>query len=397
MKQRDTETHALSVNEKENYEIIAIERFSSKTKLLRTMAWVLRFIAKLKAKVSKSNLNIEHESDTLTSSEIEHAEKTILKQVQNESFVEEIEYLKERKGKPPKLVHDFDLFLDDEGILRCKTRLQNAPVIDTSKRPILLPKRHHFTTLVIREIHDSVAHSGVRMTLSVVRERYWILRGRESVKRVVRNCLLCNWFSERAFATAPSLSLPEFRTDEGPPFVNIGLDFAGPLYIRGAQGNTSKSYICLFTCASTHAVHLELTESLDTESFLRAFRRFTARRGLPKLILSDNRKTFKSASIEIRKIVRSKAVLNYLANRNIEWRFIPERAAWFGSIYERMVGSVKKCLRKVIGRSILRYDELNTLLIEVEGIVNSRPISYVYGDSEGVSYALTPAHLIYGR
>ena len=397
LKQRDTETHALSVNEKEHSEIIAIERFSSKTKLLRTMAWVLRFIAKLKAKVSKSNLNIEHESDTLTSNEIEHAEKTILKQVQNESFVEEIEYLKERKGKPPKLVHDFDLFLADEGILRCKTRLQNAPVIDTSKRPILLPKRHHFTTLVIREIHDSIAHSGVRMTLSVVRERYWILRGRESVKRVVRNCLLCKWFSERAFATAPSLSLPEFRTDEGPPFVNIGLDFAGPLYIRGAQGNTSKSYICLFTCASTRAVHLELTESLDTESFLRAFRRFTARRGLPKLILSDNAKTFKSASIEIRKIVRSKAVLNYLANRNIEWRFIPERAAWFGSIYERMVGSVKKCLRKVIGRSILRYDELNTLLIEVEGIVNSRPISYVYDDSEGVSYALTPAHLIYGR
>ena len=182
LKQRDTETHALSVNEKENSEIIAIERFSSKTKLLRTMAWVLRFIAKLKAKVSKSNLNIEHESDTLTSNEIEHAEKTILKQVQNESFVEEIEYLKERKGKPPELVHDFDLFLDDEGILRCKTRLQNAPVIDTSKRPILLPKRHHFTTLVIREIHDSIAHSGVRMTLSVVRERYWILRGRESVK-----------------------------------------------------------------------------------------------------------------------------------------------------------------------------------------------------------------------
>ena len=209
--------------------------------------------------------------------------------------------------------------------------------------------------------------------------------------------MLCKWFSERAFATAPSLSLPEFRTDEGPPFVNIGLDFAGPLYIRGAQGNTSKSYICLFTCASTRAVHLELTESLDTESFLRAFRRFTARRGLPKLILSDNAKTFKSASIDIRKIVRSKAVLNYLANRNIEWRFIPERAAWFGSTYKRMVGSVKKCLRKVIGRSILRYDELNTLLIEVEGIVNSRPISYVYDDSEGVSYALTPAHLIYGR
>ena len=397
LKQRGTETHALSVNEKENSEIIAIERFSSKTRLLRTMAWALRFIAKLKAKISKSKLDTEHELYTLTSREIEQAETVILKQVQSESFVAEIEFLKDRKGKPPKLVHDFDLFLDEEGILRCKTRLQKAPVIDTSKRPILLPKKNHFTNLVIRETHDSVAHSGVRMTLSVIRERYWILRGRESVKRVVRNCVLCKWFSERAFATAPSLSLPAFRTDEGPPFVNIGLDFAGPLYIRDSQGNTSKSYICLFTCASTRAVHLELTESLDTESFLRAFRRFTARRGLPKLILSDNAKTFKSASIEIRKIVRSKSVLDYLANRNIEWRFIPERAAWFGSVYERMVGSVKKCLRKIIGRSILRYDELNTLLVEVEGIVNSRPISYVYDDSEGVSYALTPAHLIYGR
>ena len=191
-----------------------------------------------------------------------------MKQVQNESFVAKIEYLKERKGKPPKLVHDFDLFIDEEGVLRCKTCLQNAPVIDSNKRPILLPKRHHFTTLVIREIHDSVAHSGVRMTLSVVRERYWILRGKESVKRMVRNCVLCKWFSERAFDTAPSLSLPEFRTDEGPPFVYIGLDFAGTLCIRDSQGNKTKSYICLFTCASTRAVHLEPTESLDTESSL---------------------------------------------------------------------------------------------------------------------------------
>ena len=395
-------THVLSSTENENgpkiAKIIQVERFSTKSKVIRTLAWVLRFIVKLKCRVNKEQIPCDYRNENLSVTEVEFSELTIVKGVQDELFHEEIAYLsnKNPKCKPPRLVSEFGLFIDEKGVMRCRTRLKNANVVDGSKLPIFLHGKHYFSKLVIREVHANVAHSGVRHTLSVVRERFWILRGRDATRRIVRQCIICRRFGEPPFATLPSFDLPSFRVDDGPPFSNIGVDFAGPLFISN-KGNESKVYICLFTCASTRAVHLELVESLHAESFLCCFRRFAARRGLPRLIVSDNAKTFKYCSKEIYKIVRSPVVQEYFVKKGIEWRFIPELSPWFGSYWERLVGSVKRCLRRVIGQSKLSYDEMQTVLVEAEGVVNSRPITYVYGDSEGVSYALSPSHLIYGR
>ena len=128
-----------------------------------------------------------------------------------------------------------------------------------------------------------------------------------------------------------------------------------------------------------------------------AFRKFAARRGLPVTILSDNAKTFKSASKEIRTISRSSAVFQYLSDQRTSWRFITAKAPWWGGFWERMVQLVKRSLRKVVGKTTLTFDELNTLLIEIEAIINSRPLTFVYDDCEGISYALTPSHLLYGN
>ena len=167
--------------------------------------------------------------------------------------------------------------------------------------------------------------------------------------------------------------------------------------MKNADGFLSKSYVRSYTCASTRAVHLELVPSLDTETFLRSFRRFAARCGLPRLLISDNAKTFKSACKQIRKISQSIAVKEVLTKKGMEWRFIPNRSPWFGSVYERMVRTVRSCLRKTIGRAMLCFEELNTILVEVETIVNNRPITYVHDDNEGISHALIPSHFIYGR
>ena len=114
-----------------------------------------------------------------------------------------------------------------------------------------------------------------------------------------------------------------------PPFTFTGLDFAGPLYVRSEKENgsaqcqeTNKVFVCLFTCASTRAVHLELTQGLSVQSFLMAFRRFASRRGLPSMLISDNAKTFRSASKEIQALSRSQDVLSRLANNRITWTFI---------------------------------------------------------------------------
>jgi hypothetical protein len=106
-----------------------------------------------------------------------------------------------------------------------------------------------------------------------------------------------------------------------PPFTNTGLDFAGPLLVRDGE-KTEKSYICLYTCASTRAIHLELRNNLSTDTFLQSFRRFTARRGLPKKLISENAKTFKAVAKEIEKISRSHEVQRFLTNKGVVWDFI---------------------------------------------------------------------------
>jgi len=158
-----------------------------------------------------------------------------------------------------------------------------------------------------------------------------------------------------------------------------------------------KVYVCLFTCASTRAVHLEMVSSLEVNEFISAFRRFSARRGLPATIISDNAKTFKSAAKEVRKLWRSPRLSEYLSLRSVKWKFIVELAPWHGGMWERLVRSTKRCLKKVIGRAMLTYNELYTLLVEVEGVINSRPLTYVSDDTDGIAYPLTPAQLVNGR
>ena len=378
--------------------VLEMNRFSNKARLLRVVAYVLRFISNIR----KSIKGLENSTDELTVEEIIEAEKLVIRSVQEEVFVDEISYLKHaparKQVRPPTLVSQFNLFIDKDGIVRAKSRLKHASLSLDTVQPILLPTRHWYSTLIVKEYHEKVFHNGVRETLCALRSRYWILRGREVVKRLLKTCILCRRLEGLPYSTIPCLDLPKYRVDDGPPFSNIGLDFAGPLYVsQNKSKQQSKMYICLFTCLSTRAVHLELVESLDVDTFFKAFRRFSARRGLPRRILSDNAKTFQAASKEVKKILLSKVVRAQLAGKGVVWQFIAQRAAFWGGVWERMVRSVKRCLRKIIGRASLTFDEISTNLVEVESVINSRPITYVYDDTDGISYALTPSHLIYGR
>ena len=159
-----------------------------------------------------------------------------------------------------------------------------------------------------------------------------------------------------------------------PPFSKVGVDFAGPLFAKEGS-DMVKVYIALFTCCVTRAVHLDLVRNLSTPCFLNCLRRFTCRRGAPTLIVSDNAKTFKAAQKAVKALYNSKEVKSYLENNRLEWRFNLERAPWWGGFFERMVGLVKGCLRRVLGNAKLSFEELLTTLVEVEGTLNSRPLT----------------------
>ncbi|XP_043210612.1 uncharacterized protein LOC122375344 isoform X2 [Amphibalanus amphitrite] len=230
--------------------------------------------------------------------------------------------------------------------------------------------------------HELLKHCGVDTLLTTLRNEYWIVGGRRAAKRVKRACTACQR-QDAAALNAPVAPLPAQRASKAPPFSVTGVDFCGPLFCLPKQ----KVYVCLFTCAVTRAIHLELTDSMSQSEFLLAFRRFCARRGTPTMMYSDNAKTFRAAATSL---------LAELGPAGPEWKFIAPRAAWWGGHWERLVRTVKSSLRKTLGRSVLSKVELETLLLEVEACVNSRPLTFVSDDVDGAR-PLTPSHFLSGR
>lgn len=149
--------------------------------------------------------------------------------------------------------------------------------------------------------------------------------------------------------------LPRKRVNESSPFTYTGVDYFGPIYVK-TDGVTKKVWVCLFTCLVVRAIHLELMQDMSTEEFLHGLRRFIARWGKPKQLISDNASQFKLASNILEEIwastVRDPDVQSYIANEDIKWQFIVELAPWMGGFYERLIGIVKRCLRKTKFKTI---------------------------------------------
>ena len=358
--------------------VVDNERRGSLRKLLRVTAWVLRFVQNSKPRCAKRK-------GRLTREELINAENEWVKAAQQD--------LKRQKNFP-----NLESVLGLEtvgGVLRCFGTLEHSDLEVEAQKPIILPKDHTYKTKTIEECHERVLHGGVRETLAELRSKFLVPKDRQHVKKVISKCVVCRKLEGKAYSTPRSAALPEFRVTEAPAFSKVGVDFAGPLYVKERTTTMKKVYIALFSCCVTRAIHLELVEDLSTGAFIQALPRFAGRRGTPVLIISDNAKTFKAADKALKKLYNHPEVANELSGKMIEWKFNLERAPWWGGFFERMVGCVKPCLRKVLGNARLTFDELFTVLIEVEGTLNSRPLTYEY--DEAGEEVLTPSHLIFGR
>ncbi|GBL90649.1 hypothetical protein AVEN_219317-1 [Araneus ventricosus] len=175
----------------------------------------------------------------------------------------------------------------------------------------------------------------------------------------------------------------------------VGIYFTGAILVKDNQ-ETHKSYVALFTCVVTRAVHLEFVSDISTKCFLLALRRFLSRRGICKVIYSDNARTFKTAQRELAyftNILKDSKFQNFVADNGIHWKFIVERAPWWGGFYERLIKTVKDPLRKILGKALLTFEELSTMLSEVEFIIHNQPLTYVENDP-GEPEPLTPAHFL---
>ncbi|XP_028967004.1 uncharacterized protein LOC100901023, partial [Galendromus occidentalis] len=373
--------------------IIDAVRFSSWSKLVRSLASVIRFVNRTRKRAIETAPHVSSE-------EFAETQLRLFRNIQEVHFESELQNGLSNVSKTSRL---FQLrpFIDDSGLIRCRSRLERSSELSFDQKcPIILPGSDPAVSLYILWVHCALCcHSGgVNLILHHLRTRVLILGARRLARSTIKGCKVCLKFNaKRAEEVTPPL--PEFRIGSDAAFRIVGADFAGPISVKTEGNSKSKSYICLFVCSSTRAIHLELVPDLSCYQFLLALRRFFNRFPFIVKIISDNALTFKRAEKEIaliRSHIKSKCVQEALAKFDIRWEFITERSPWHGGWYERLVQTVKRPLRKVLGTNVPRFGELATILSDIENMVNQRPLTVVSLDPDEPE-ALTPMDLIFGK
>lgn len=359
-----------------------LDRFSSLSKITRIISYCHRFIYNCRNSTNRK-------TNPFTIYEINQGLFTLIKHVQYSIFYKEMKNMK-RNRLVSKWLRKLSPFIDDDGVLRVGGRLVNSKLSYHSKHPAILPRKHRLTHLIIEKTHKEYLHPGVQTLHFLLSQNYWILSPKRAIRSVISSCHKCFKLNPK-FSPPIMGNLPFPRITQLKPFSHVGIDFGGPFLITLTKTRGSKSqkaYICLFVCLTVKAIHVELCSDLSTDAFLAALRRFISRRGRIACIYSDNATNFHGANRQLLNNMRDAS-----AEEAIEWRFNPPSAPHFGGIYEAGIKSVKSHLKRIVGDQILTYEEFNTVLVQIEAVLNSRPLCAVSLDPNDIS-ALTPGHFL---
>ena len=360
-----------------------LEYFSNKEFLsgLRTLAILLR-VAKQKT------ISAYKKTEVLSKEEIDEAKITGIKMMQKEMFPTELNALqKGEKIDTPN--RKLNLYLDN-GIIRCRGRLENLLVTDIQNDPILVDGGHPFVRSFIRYYHRHYNCSSKRYTLNKVRRMVHGPNVHKAVDAVCRDCYTCKLLRAQPYAYPKVPPLPKERLLSRSPFSVCGVDYSGPHQVRQGRGR-AKVWIALFTCMVSRAIYLHIVTDLTAESFIGALRALAWTHKQPRVLMSDNATCFTSANKILMELKEQLSVKKNLNAKGIKWTFTPTKAPWFGAVYERMIGTLKRELVKMLGYSVLTYFELDLHLKEITGIINNRPLTAV-----GTEEVITPNNILTG-
>ena len=369
-----------------------IENFDKLSDLIDSMIMTLR------------KRNNEDGNAPISVEEHETALIELIKIAQEEGFADELASLRanqsiKRRSKVFKLCPKLDT---EKNILRLDTRLSYSESLPyDTKYPILLPKSHHLTKLLILHFDKEIHHTyGTNYLVHKLREKYWVPAARQAVKKARKECIECQ--KQHAKAAPPKESpLPTHRVNTPVrPFQSTGVDFTGFYLTKQGRGIPRiKRYGCFFTCTATRAVHFEVAESLETSAFLDCLARFTSRRGIPRDIFSDNGTNFVGADREVKQLVQQMnhdEIQNYARTKGFTWHFNPPNSPHFGGIFESMIKSGKKAIKAILQNSEFTDLELVTAFALAEDMLNGRPLMFMT-DDPGDFQVLTPSMFLHGQ
>ena len=378
--------------------VIDIQRYSSYTHLVRVIAWIFRV-------VTRSHL---FSSTPLSVTELSRAKTWLFKQAQAKMFPDAVEILQKKKPLPlSNSLQPLNPFLDADGLLRVGGRLSQSLKDYHARHPLILHGKHHLTSLIIQSEHKRLCHAGPKLTLGSLQDLYHIIGARRAVRKCTRQCVICQRVSPK-ITTQLMGQVPAARLL--PSFANerVSVDYAGPLTLKIGtirRPTYCKAYIAIFVCLATESCHIELVSDLTAEAFLSALRRFVSRRGKPIQIWSDNATCFHRANKDLKELgqclqqqATQESVINFCSAQGIQWKFSPPSGPHHGSVWENGVKACKHHLKRIVGESKLTFEEMTTVLCQIEACLNSRPLLTALdaNDDDGIA-PLTPGHFLIGR
>ena len=341
-------------------------------------------------------------SRPLSATELKQAEKLMIRTVQADACAMEIKAVQLSNSLKKSPLYPLNPFLDKDDVLRVGGRLHQSKQAFEAKHPAILPKGH-LANLAIQHYHAMVHHQGRLITHGKIREAgLWIIGANRTISKMIRQCVICRRL-RGSLLSQQMANLPADRLDTPPPFTNVGFDVFGPWTIqtrklRGGAAN-AKRWGLILTCLNCRAVHIEVLETMEASSFICALRRFFSICGPPSLLRCDRGTNFiggKSELDESLKAMDKNSIEKYLAQQSCQWIFNPPHASHFGGVWERQIGTVRRILDGMflqLGSPQLTHELLVTLMAEVTGIINSRPIAAVPSDADEPQ-PLTPNMLL---